>query len=68
MLPADGTAVTPVGCEWRVVRGGAWNTTTPENMRTAFRLRRVPGSARDNVGFRVARPLGETTEMGKGSP
>jgi formylglycine-generating enzyme required for sulfatase activity len=66
--PSDGTAVSPVGCEWRVVRGGAWNTTTPENMRTAFRLRRVPGSARDNVGFRVARPLGETTEMSKGSP
>jgi formylglycine-generating enzyme required for sulfatase activity len=66
--PSDGIAVTPVGCEWRVVRGGAWNTTTPENMRTAFRLRRVPGSARDNVGFRVARSLGETTEMSKGSP
>jgi formylglycine-generating enzyme required for sulfatase activity len=66
--PADGTAVAPAGCEWRVVRGGAWNTTTAENMRTAFRLRRVAGSARDNVGFRVARPLGETTEMSKGPP
>jgi formylglycine-generating enzyme required for sulfatase activity len=66
--PADGTAVAPAGCDWRVVRGGAWNTSTAENMRTAFRLRRVPGSARDNVGFRVARPLGETTEMSKGPP
>ncbi len=66
--PGDGSAVSPVGCDWRVVRGGAWNTTTPENMRTAFRLRRVPDSARDNVGFRVARSLGETVQMGKGPP
>ena len=66
--PADGSAVSPVGCEWRVVRGGGWNTTTPENMRAGFRLRRVPDSARDNVGFRVARSLDETVQMGKGSP
>lgn len=66
--PTDGTAVAPAGCDWRVVRGGAWNTTTPENMRSAFRLRRVADSARENVGFRVARALGETTEMSKGSP
>ncbi len=64
--PADGAAVSPAGCNWRVVRGGAWNTTSPENMRTAFRLRRVADSTRDNVGFRVARALGETTEMSKG--
>jgi formylglycine-generating enzyme required for sulfatase activity len=66
--PVDGTAVAPPDCGWRVVRGGAWNTTSAENMRTAFRLRRVPGSSRDNVGFRVARPISEAVQMGKGSP
>jgi len=66
--PVDGNAVSPADCGWRVVRGGAWNTTTPENVRAAFRLRRVPSSSRDNVGFRIARTLGDTVQVGKRSP
>ncbi len=63
--PDDGAAVSPPGCGWRVMRGGGWNTTSVENMRVAFRLRRVPGSARDSVGLRVARPIAPSVEMGK---
>lgn len=66
--PANGAAVMPPGCEWRIIRGGGWNTATPENMRVAFRFKRVPGTGRDNVGFRVARTLGPTARMGAPSP
>lgn len=66
--PGNGGAVSPPGCAWRIIRGGGWNTATPENMRAAFRFKRVPGTGRDNVGFRVARSLGPTASMGGAAP
>ena len=66
--PGNGGAVSPPGCEWRIIRGGGWNTATPENMRAAFRFKRVPGTGRDNVGLRVARSLGPTASMGGAAP
>ena len=66
--PGNGGAVSPPGCEWRIIRGGGWNTATPENMRAAFRFKRVPGTGRDNVGLRVARSLGPTASIGGAAP
>jgi hypothetical protein len=37
-------------------------------MRAAFRFKRVPGTGRDNVGFRVVRTLGPTASMGGAAP
>jgi formylglycine-generating enzyme required for sulfatase activity len=66
--PADGAAVSPPGCDWRVVRGGAWNTRAVENMRSAFRFRRIATSSRDSVGFRVARGLGSDARASQADP
>jgi len=66
--PPTGAAVSPPGCDWRVVRGAGWNTTASENMRTAFRLRRFAESSRDSVGFRVARAIGAETRAGRDAP
>jgi formylglycine-generating enzyme required for sulfatase activity/serine/threonine protein kinase len=51
--PTDGTAWDGQGCS-RVVRGGAWDGS-PDELRSAERLRDTPGARRSNVGFRVVR-------------
>lgn len=54
--PRDSTAWINPGCERRVIRGGSWGSS-PEQVRSAYRLS-VPADARSaRVGFRVVREL-----------
>jgi len=62
--PQDGTAVSPLGCKWRVLRGAGWSTSGKVDARVAFRFRRVPDSTRDSVGFRVARTIAPASQAG----
>ncbi len=56
-VPPDAT--DPVGAvegEYRVIRGGGWNST-PREVRVAFRTTSFPINRSDNIGFRIARTL-----------
>lgn len=54
--PRDSKAWINPGCERRVIRGGSWGSS-PEQVRSAYRLS-VPADARSaRVGFRVVREL-----------
>ena len=53
--PTDGSAWT-TGCAEndRVLRGGSWYIS-PAYLRSAFRIRNIPGYRGDGIGFRLAR-------------
>lgn len=55
-LPASGAAQVQEACEFRRTRGGSWDDF-PEELRSARRSRLDPGLRRNDVGFRLARPL-----------
>jgi formylglycine-generating enzyme required for sulfatase activity len=54
--PNDGSAWTSGSCEYRTLRGGAWNDR-PRDRRAADRFRYHPDLRIDDLGFRVARSL-----------
>ena len=54
--PADGSAWVNPGCKLRVVRGGFW-ASSPEQVRSAFRLSASPDRRDARIGFRIARDL-----------
>ena len=54
--PADGTAWTKGDCDFRKVRGGAWDGN-PRSLRSAYRGMDSIGDRSNRVGFRVARRL-----------
>jgi formylglycine-generating enzyme required for sulfatase activity len=57
--PADGSAWSEAGAGGRrVIRGGAWDYL-PRLLRSAWRDSLPAAHRRDNVGFRVARSLGD---------
>jgi formylglycine-generating enzyme required for sulfatase activity len=53
---ADGSAWVNPGCAQRVVRGGSWGSS-PEQVRSAYRLGADASTRSGRVGFRVAREL-----------
>lgn len=52
--PSDGRAWVNPGCANRVVRGASW-ASSPDQVRSAYRLSVPGGSTGPRVGFRVAR-------------
>jgi formylglycine-generating enzyme required for sulfatase activity len=54
--PADGSAWVNPGCKLRVVRGGFW-ASSPDQVRSAFRLSASPDRRDARIGFRIARDL-----------
>ncbi len=54
--PVDGSAWVNPGCTRRVIRGGSW-ASSPDQVRSAFRLTAVPGATNARVGIRIARDL-----------
>lgn len=54
--PVDGSAWVNPGCARRVIRGGSW-ASSPDQVRSAFRLTAVPGATNARVGIRIARDL-----------
>ncbi len=57
--PSNGSAYQEGSCSYRVYRGGSWGNS-PQNLRSAFRLRDVPSYRYGIIGFRVARTLSST--------
>jgi formylglycine-generating enzyme required for sulfatase activity len=57
-IPTDGSAfLRPYGCSMRVVRGGSW-ANGPSSQRSAVRREMGKWHHYNNIGFRVALPLG----------
>jgi formylglycine-generating enzyme required for sulfatase activity len=57
--PLDASqAVTSPDCGTRVLRGGSWLFSSPQDLRSADRFRLAPGDRFDFIGFRVARTPG----------
>jgi len=54
--PGDGTARLSGDCSRRVVRGGSWSSS-PQYLRSAYRIRYSTGVRYDDLGFRVGRTL-----------
>jgi formylglycine-generating enzyme required for sulfatase activity len=54
--PGDGSARTTGDCSHRAVRGGSW-LAYPQNVRSAYRARRLAADLLSGVGFRLARTL-----------
>jgi formylglycine-generating enzyme required for sulfatase activity len=54
--PSDGSAWTSGDCYSRIMRGGSWSSS-PQNVRSADRLKGEHHGRYDNMGFRVARTL-----------
>lgn len=54
--PSDGSAWVNPGCPRRVVRGASW-ASSPEQVRSAFRLAAAAETTNARLGFRVARDL-----------
>ena len=54
--PRDGSAWVNPGCTERVIRGASW-ASSPEQARSAFRIRAPADTVSARVGFRVARDL-----------
>ena len=54
--PSDGSAWKTGNCKGHVIRGGSWNTS-PEYMRSAFRVARTATKGSRSLGFRVAQTL-----------
>ena len=55
--PSDGSAwLKPGDCRLRVLRGGAWDDAV-SRVRSAIRYWEFADTRRDEIGFRVARPL-----------
>ena len=52
--PSDGRAWVNPGCGQRVVRGGSW-ASSPDQVRSAYRLSVAAGETSPRVGFRVVR-------------
>ena len=60
-IHTDGSAFSGPGtCEMRVNRGGGW-ANGYNRLRSATRVRRVPTSYENHVGFRVALSLAQLT-------
>jgi formylglycine-generating enzyme required for sulfatase activity len=57
--PADGSAwVDAANCVGRVLRGGSWIDPST-SLRSAIRIRDIPGSRGGNVGLRLARTIAQ---------
>ena len=54
--PRDGSAWVNPGCTQRVIRGASW-ASSPDQARSAFRIRAPADTVSARVGFRVARDL-----------
>jgi formylglycine-generating enzyme required for sulfatase activity len=54
--PDDGSAWINPGCNRRVVRGSSW-ASSPEQVRSAYRIKTEPDTTNPRLGFRVARNL-----------
>ena len=54
--PSDGSAWVEGDCTSRIIRGGAWSSSS-DNLRSANRVRDAKGDRGNNLGFRVARRL-----------
>lgn len=54
--PRDGSAWVNPGCTERVIRGASW-ASSPEQARSAFRIRAPADTVSARVGFRVARDV-----------
>lgn len=54
--PDDGSAWVNPGCDRRVIRGASW-ASSPDQVRSAFRLTAGAGTVNPRLGFRVARDL-----------
>lgn len=54
--PADGSAWVNPGCSQRVVRGGYW-ASSPEQARSAYRMKASANMRDARIGFRIARDL-----------
>jgi len=54
--PVDGSAWINPGCNQRVVRGGYW-ASSPEQARSAYRMKASPNARDARIGFRIARDL-----------
>ena len=54
--PVDGTAWLNPGCKLRTIRGGYW-ASSPDQVRSAFRLSAQPDRRDARIGFRIARDL-----------
>jgi formylglycine-generating enzyme required for sulfatase activity len=54
--PTDGRAYLGGDCEFRVLRGGSWNSF-PRNIRSAIRYLKYPTYQYSDVGLRLARTL-----------
>lgn len=54
--PKDGSAVATEDCAYRVVRGGSWSSS-PRNLRAAYRDGLTPDYRNDDIGFRLARTV-----------
>jgi formylglycine-generating enzyme required for sulfatase activity len=56
VAPTDSTAWTFDDCTQRVIRGGAWLSST-DKLRSSFRDGLIPGYRVNRVGFRLGRTL-----------
>ena len=54
--PEDGSAWINPGCDQRVVRGGYW-ASSPDQARSAYRMKASPTARDARIGFRIARDL-----------
>jgi formylglycine-generating enzyme required for sulfatase activity len=54
--PDDGSAWINPGCDQRVVRGGYW-ASSPDQARSAYRMKASPTARDARIGFRIARDL-----------
>lgn len=54
--PSDGSPWVNPGCSRRVVRGASW-ASSPEQVRSAFRLAAAAETTNARLGFRIARDL-----------
>jgi len=55
--PIDGRSWSSGTCEKRVLRGGSWYNGSPQNARSARRIRLTASDRGSNDGFRLARML-----------
>lgn len=56
--PSDGAAWTSGDCEHRVIRGGMWGSN-PASVRSARRFKDQIATHSQDIGFRVARSIGQ---------
>lgn len=47
----------PQSGTWRVFKGGSWYDNDPKDLRASSRMRTLPSSRHDDLGFRCAQDL-----------